>query len=80
MQPRPATASARRPFDAEDWIRRAKAIDRHLCSTSTGLYRSIATGDDPEEVRREEDRLDAELLNPAAHRAVWGALLEWADQ
>lgn len=80
MQPRPATASARPPFDAQDWIRRARAIDRGLHATPTGLYRSIAGGDDLEEVRREEDRLDAELLDPAAHRAVWVEFLAWADQ
>lgn len=80
MMPRPATASACPPFDAADWIRRARAIDRRLHPTATGLYRSIAGGDDPEEVRCEEDRLDAELLDPAAHRAVWAELLAWAER
>lgn len=67
-------------FDAEDWIRRAKTIDRYLQPMPGGLYRSFSGGDAPEEVRREERRLDDELLDPAAHRAVWAALLEWAER
>ncbi|WP_182177875.1 hypothetical protein [Methylobacterium radiotolerans] len=80
MQPLTATASVCPPFDAADWIRRARAIDRHLAATTNGFFRSFCTGDDPEEVRREEARLDDELADPEASRAVWAALLEWADR
>ncbi|TXN43869.1 hypothetical protein [Methylobacterium sp. WL7] len=80
MQPRPATASDRPPFDAARWVDRARAVELFLMASPGGLSIGIPTGYDPNDLRRLRDELGVELRDAQAEREVWAHLLAWADR